>query len=405
MKKKISTVCCLLAAFTAVASFAGCKKDAEENKAETDLINEIGGCSETYEGGVSETAYQKEDDAAEAFVRNELLGSDMQTQLTVAEPQSITKDEAAKIIPAAFTKDAVEFKKVEVTYTQAANEANAQATFLSTDKAIGNAQTKKVTVYLIKYGEEWKYFTPKVEVGNAVTKSYYDSIFNAEKYKNCTMESVVTSGTHVSYEGTTIDMSITMKTVSKYAENGIYTSITSEVNASGNNDAAVEAAKSSMAQSAVNMEYYVSFGENNVSEIYLRMGDATEWRKGDIVSINAASLEDLYPFVNQYVDYTFFTKTETGCAVENDSLKDYYNQVFSSLGNSLDMNVDNGYVKYYVSGGALSAIMLDITISMNVMGYTYQVKATNTTKVTNYGTTVVARPEGVPAPAPATDAE
>lgn len=403
MKKKISTVCCLLAAFTAVASFASCKKDAEENKAETDLINEIGGCSETYEGGVSETAYQKEDAAAEAFVRNELLGSDMQTQLMVAEPQSITKDEAAKIIPAAFTKDAAEFKKVEVTYTQAANEANAQATFLSADKTTGNAQTKKVTVYLIKYGEEWKYFTPKVEVGNAVTKSYYDSIFNADKYKNCTMESVTASGTHISYEGTTLDMSLTIKTVSKYAKNGIYASITTEINATGSDNAAVEAAKSEMAAMAMNMEYYVSFGENNSSEIYLRTIGETEWAKGDIVSINAATLEDLYPFASQYVDYRFFTKTETGCAVENDSLKDYYTQAFNTLTPSLNLKVDNGYVKYYVSGGVLSAIMLDITISMDVLGATYQVKATNTTKVTGYGTTVVVRPEGVPTPA--TDAE
>lgn len=85
-------------------------------KAETDLITEIGGCSDTYSGSVSEEAYKEEGDAAEAFVRNEILGSDDQTQVTVAEPQTVTKDEAEKIIPAEFTKDAVEFKKVEVTY-------------------------------------------------------------------------------------------------------------------------------------------------------------------------------------------------------------------------------------------------------------------------------------------------
>ena len=177
MKKKVSLVCCILAAIIAVVPLAACNNNptaAPQSKAESDLITEIGGCSDTYAGSVSEKTYKEEGDAAEAFVRNEILGADEQMQVTVNKAQSVTKEEAEKIIPAEFTKDAVEFKKAEVTYGDTA-ETSTQAISLSAAKTDNKdqsqkvAQSKKVVVYLIKYGEEWKYFTPKVEVGNRIT--------------------------------------------------------------------------------------------------------------------------------------------------------------------------------------------------------------------------------------------
>ena len=48
--------------------------------------------------------------------------------------------------------------------------------------------------------------------------------------------------------------------------------------------------------------------------------------------VNDAKITDLYPFANQYaIDYTFFSKTDTGCAVEKDSLIDYFQSLYGGL--------------------------------------------------------------------------
>lgn len=438
MKKKVSLVCCLLAVIIAVAPLAACanKPPAKttQPKAETDLITEIGGCSDTYSGSVSEEAYKEEGDAAEAFVRNEILGSDDQTQVTVAEPQTVTKDEAEKIIPAEFTKDAVEFKKVEVTYGDS-EEASTQAISLfaaNADKASIRkvAQSRKVVVYLIKYGEEWKYFTPKVEVGNQITKSYYDSIFNAEKYKNCTMESVLTMDFKSAMalpidDETTLNIqysfSITVTQVAKYTANNVYFSVKSDLkqDISSDNDALIEAQwKESGAEGSwkdaimqqienplkpfmQNNDYYIDFLENDTAGFYLKTADDQEWKKAEVISVNDAKLTDLYPFANQYaIDYTFFSKTETGCAVEKDSLIDYFQSLYGGLTGGADdlITFDDGSMKFFVSDGVLSAMLGNIEMKVNDP-YTGNIKVgiSSTVKVTNYGTTTVARPEGVPA--------
>lgn len=436
MKKKVCAVCCLVAAFTAAAAFAGCKDNnslVSTQNSDNELIEEIGGCSETYEGGVSETAYSEEKVAAKAYVQTELLGSDTQAQITVKEPQTVTKEDAAKVIPDAFTKDATEFKKVEVTYTQAASGTTAQAFFLAT--GTGAAQTKTVVVYLIKYGNEgWKYFTPKVEVGNAVTKSYYDSIFNAAKYKNCTMESVVTLAFHVDmpleiednkkinflYSG-----SVTISQTAKYTQTGVYYTVKSDSKQDVScDDEALMQKKwteeypdsdgtwkdgiftffGNPLQSFIqNYEIYVEMLENDTANVYVKAGADQQWTKASsVISVNNAQIKNLYPFADQYaINYTFFTKTDTGCAVEKDSLVDYFKQtLYGNLAGSQDgVKFNDGSVKFYVSEGVLSAMSANISmeISYGEAGKS-KIDVSNTSKVTGYGTTVVTRPEGITAP-------
>lgn len=439
MKKKVSLVCCILAAIIAVAPLAACNNNptaATQSKAESDLITAIGGCSDTYAGSVSEETYKEEGDAAEAFVRNEILGADEQTQVTVTKAQSVAKEEAEKSIPAEFTKDAVEFKKAEVAYGDQA-ETSTQAISLSAAKTDNKDQSQKVAqsrkvvvVYLIKYGEEWKYFTPKVEVGNQITKSYYDSIFNAEKYKNCTMESVLTMDFKSEMalpidEETTLNFrysfSITVTQVAKYTAKNIYFSVKSDLkqDISSDNDALIEKQwKESGAEGSwkdalmqeiqnplqpfmQNNDYYIDFLENDTADFYLKTADDQNWKKAEIISVNDAKITDLYPFANQYaIDYTFFSKTDTGCAVEKDSLIDYFQSLYGGLTGGVNdlITFDNGSMKFFVSDGVLSAMLGNIEMKVNdPYSGNVTVSISSTVKVTNYGTTTVVRPEGVPA--------
>ncbi|MCI6733983.1 MAG: hypothetical protein MR437_02780, partial [Clostridiales bacterium] len=50
------------------------------------------------------------------------------------------------------------------------------------------AVNKTTKVYIICFSGYYKYFSPALKTGETVTKSYFDSIFNASKYDNCTVE-------------------------------------------------------------------------------------------------------------------------------------------------------------------------------------------------------------------------
>ena len=267
-------------------------------------------------------------------------------------------------------------------------------------------------------------------MGNQITKSYYDSIFNAEKYKNCTMESVLTMDFKSEMalpidEETTLNFrysfSITVTQVAKYTAKNIYFSVKSDLkqDISSDNDALIEKQwKESGAEGSwkdalmkeiqnplqpfmQNNDYYIDFLENDTADFYLKTADDQNWKKAEIISVNDAKITDLYPFANQYaIDYTFFSKTDTGCAVEKDSLIDYFQSLYGGLtGGANDLiTFDDGSMKFFVSDGVLSAMLGNIEMKVNdPYSGNVTVSISSTVKVTNYGTTTVVRPEGVPA--------
>jgi hypothetical protein len=140
---------------------------------------------------------------------------------------------------------------------------------------------------------------------------------------------------------------------------------------------------------------------NNQIQCYIKMGKNEEWINGDLTTIGFSSLEELTPFYDQYLDYSFFTKTETGFEIAEEHADEYVAQTLDILSGMLDislfddMNIDM-YAKYYVCSGVLSGMLTEGTLKMDTSLYGVSMKLdekfTGKSTCTDYGTTVVEKP-------------
>ena len=168
---------------------AGCFKKSEKQK-EKDFINTLGGVSETFDGAVSTQSYPTATEAAQAFVQQEVVAQQSATVVSTKSNGVLTTPAQVDELnlPADIQDSIQSVEKMEVEY------AEGQTSYTSTTQG----QTKKVTVYVIKYPTDWKYYAPAPITGETISKSYYDSVFDYEKYKNCTYTNTLRVNANVS---------------------------------------------------------------------------------------------------------------------------------------------------------------------------------------------------------------
>lgn len=360
----------------------------EKDPVASAFVSEIGGCSETYKGSVSEKKYDKAEDAVADYVAAEIVAAD--SDCTVTESKLEKKLSQEEIAALGISDSALEgAEKVEmynVSYESTAKDASGAAkadTGLmmlssesgSNDSATGKT-TGKVVVYVITYKDFFKYFAPVVEDGNTLTKSYYDSIFNAEKYKNCTFEQNIEIAISGSDGERTETMKVTMTSLVKFDNGKIY----------------VESKTDSEMNYMPSSEAKYCFADDGNGNIQSYVWQNGEWVRGGVVGVS--SVEDLTPFKNQYLDHSYFSKTDFGCELGKKNFSKYMDTALAAFDVAdfgKNMNID-GFVNYYVSGGVLSGLRSEVTMSMQESGVSMKGSIVSTAKCTDYGTTVVEIP-------------
>ena len=366
---------------------------AEEGRA--DFIDELGGVSETYTGAVSETSYESAEDAARAFVATEIVGNKEATVESVkSEGELSTKEVNDLKLPDDVKKGMLSVEKLEVSYSVEDLEsayANGSVVPCAAEKT-----NSTVIVYVIKYETNWKYYSPAPINGNTITKSYYDSVFNAEKYKNCTLESESTISLNVvGTDGTetyTVVMEISAKQLIKHAGNKVYAEISTTTKMSQNG-----------VENVTPQNIYLYLEENGDSiTCYVKTSEDGEWVSGSLNTIGFTSVDQLTPFYDQYLDYSYFTKTSFGFAIEKENARQYLKETLAAMSsmfptdfNQNDLNIDM-YAEYYVADGVLSGMRTDAQIDFSMVEdgvtATAEESVVGITTVTNYGTTVVESP-------------
>lgn len=378
----LAMLCCLLA----FASCSACaqkdepKEPSWKNDPEASaFITEIGGCSETYKGSVSEKSYDKAEDAVNDYVVAEVVsaGSECRITETKLEKKLSQKEITDLGISDEMMSGADKVEKYNVAYESTEKDEDSNLMMIDSDSKFATAKvvSGKTVVYIITYKDFFKYFSPVVEDGNTLTKSYYDSIFNSEKYKNCTFEQTVEMTVDCSSQGQTINYSYKMTSLIKFDNGKIYMESKTEGNVPG--------------MPASDSKIYVEDDGNGGINCYVYQNG--EWLPGSMSSSGIHSVDDLTPFKNQYLDHSYFSKTDFGCALEKKNYEKYMKTAMSILdfGSFTDnMNIE-GYVNYYVSGGVLSGLRSDVNVSFSESGTSFTEKVTTTAKCTNYGTTVV----------------
>lgn len=378
--------------------------EEKEAQAQQEFINEIGGVSETYTGAVSKNNYASADEAAASFVETEIVGEKNVEVVNTAKVADLNATQIAELnIETEETILGVEEYEVEYSEVEAVPYA---AT------AIAPSNTKKVKVYIIKFESHWEYYSPCPVTGETITKSYYDSVFNYEAYKNCTvsmtMEMDINLTMQASGGGESFNQSMTAKTITtqtvQFAENSIYLEYTTKVTSQGQSQEGT-------------MSAYLTMEEGDMI-CYIKTTGLVgnlNWQQGDLTPIGFTDFEQLTPFYDNYLDYSYFTKTSTGFELSNENADKYVEQTLmkeledsdtgmdlNTLLGQMGMDIDM-FAKYYVSNGILSGMREDITLSMSMNesegGYSVKmdmnITAVANTKVTNYGTTVVEKPADI----------
>lgn len=365
---------------------------------DVEFIDELGGVSETFEGVLSNSSFDSSEEAAEAFVTNELSGNGIALVDKVESKGELSDSEIEALnLPEYILDECDEVEKFEVTY-----EIDDPYALSSGVSGIAKKSNEKTAVvYVIKCGPDWKYFAPLPENGKTINKSYYDSVFNSESYSNCTMETemTVTASAEAKEEGQSMKMEIKTTQLIKYADNRIYMEQTMYVMQKVKDDRTGEYLMNEEESETI----IVYIEETNDGTVcYVKDNNTGRWNKAYLFQIGFSSVEELRPFYDQYLDYTYFTKSSFGFELAEENAEKYLEDalgqalqgVGATAGDDMDLNM---YAKYYVNKGTLSGMRVDadINLSLSVDGSTATMKegVTAITKCTNYGSTVVERPD------------
>lgn len=395
-KKTLAKVFACVMAFGLTFAAAGCGKAGEsEAKKEENFIADIGGVSETFTGVASAESYETAHAAAYAYVETEIVGEAGAEILTTETKASYEGTQIAALnIPAEITADAQSVEEIEVEYAVSEDEAYMSA---------ASSSTKKVKVYVIKYETNWKYYTPCPETGATISKSYYESVFDYEKYQNCTydMDMVMEMDVKVSGGGYSekVSIEITASQFIQYTENAIYI----EVSAGYSGMADISGGE--ISDEYTSMAAYLENTEDGIS-CWIKTSETAAWEEGYLTTIGFSGLEELTPFYDQYLDFTYFTKTDFGFELADENADKFIDLTLrqdESMGDLIEMFGENFdmdmFVKYYVSNGVLSGMRQDLTMDakMTESGMTMKLSADviTTMACTNYGTTVVTKPSTI----------
>lgn len=402
-KRHLSLALSLLMILT-LSSVASCGKkdteadtDAEETEAvEKETLNSeqnsfadaLGGVSETFTGAISEESYDSSEDAATAFVNEELAGN-QRAEIQSVQTRTLSSENIAGLdIPEDILKGSDAVEEVEVKY--AVEDSDSLESRNGFDNLASLNKTKTVKVYVIRYGTDWKYFSPMPVTGNTISKSYYNSVFNADKYKNCTLVMNSDVVAEISAEGETMEMIIRTSQTIKHADGKVYLEQSVYTNQ-------FEADVTEQTVYA-----YMETDEDGNIRCYVSLDPNGDWFATSLTAIGFQSLDQLTPFHDQYLDYTYFTKTSYGFALEEENARAYFTQALSDALSSLQELLDpdkmdlDMYAEYYVSEGVLSGMRVDASVDMTITegGASGKLTETITSVVscTDYGTTVVEKP-------------
>lgn len=399
-KRTLSGVLALSSALT-IGFFAGCScndeddngVDKAEQQAHNAFIDEIGGVSETYKGTLSNGGYNFPEQAATAYVETEVAGNADVEVVNVKKVKALNSSEVASLnIPT--TEPIMGVEQYEIEY--------ADDTYMP--MATAQPSTKKVVVYLVKLETRWEYYSPCPVTGQTITKSYYDSVFDEKAYENCTysnkMDMNMSVNTSAQGQSATISMSMSMTQLIKYAGDAIYFEQTMTETSTmtipgypggGENETTSTTIAAYLEQTEFGLDCYAKVIKNGAV--------ISNWDETSIYNLGFSSVQDLVPFANGYLDYSYFTKTDFGFELSGEQSERYLSETLEQLSmyeeliNEMDIKT---IVKYYVQNGALTGLRQDLNIGYdgNYQGANTKLSLTLVVNgtVKDYGKTVVMKP-------------
>lgn len=318
-----------------------------------EIINSIGGVSETFVGFISDESYLSEEEAVDGFLSNQL-----------------SNHKNASLLHTELNNEEIEALNIQ---------NKLQNSITSVKKyTVSVSSSTECDFYIVECGREYFYYTVLPKNGEPITNSYYESVFNNEKYENCTFTKV----SYIEVKAGLQKLTATITQTIKHADEKVLF------------EQVIEGDPQLMSQLGSTQNYlaaYIEIGENGNENMYIKQSRYGSWTESRLYGYSA---DTLAPFYDQHLDYTYFEKTDFGFALRNDNALRFYTDTISGQGSNqyLEDAELNLYAEYYVADGVLSGMHMEYSATITVNGSTQTTGGENKMICTDYGTTIVERP-------------
>lgn len=372
MKKKIPALLLAIVAALSCIAFTACDKGEKNNY------------SETYRGTLSSEAYATADDAAQAFVANEISSEATPATFEIySKGKDLSENEIAKLN---LTEDEISDVK---------NAESGRVSYIKETASVYGAAPapsyyKSQTVYIIEFntpssGGAFKYFVPLPANGESVTKSYLESVLNAEDYKNCTSTYEMPIKIKLSDRmiGMTIEMSA--KYVVRITPTAVEMVMTLRLPAFAD--------KGLYYETQTTTSYLI----NSPEGILQATSNEDIWEVSNFTDeYGIEKLSDLYSLNLPDADYSYFIKTKTGFKMSNEYLDSLMNEmleeadIYEYLGNDFSSTIS---ADYYVAQGLLDSAQVVLKMNGTLEGVKTSITIKAVNKYSDFGTTAVTIPD------------
>lgn len=368
MKKFFAVTLTLCLALCAVLGLAACKKkDNGPNYG-----------SDTFTGAISEQSYNTAEDAVTGFLAQEISGEAAEAVLVSFDTKKELNDQQIAELNTdtlAATDTIVSAKEVEVRYRR----AEQTAAYALNDGS--DSDYFVFTVIIIEISpngssvHEFRYYVPKANQGDVLTRSYYADLLDPAKYTNCTQ--VYKQVTKASFM--TVEITYTIKidgnkllmemhlpdytgTGSDYLDLLTYMEYDAE------------------------QEKLLGWVSTDGGATYT-YGEATQ---GDL---EIDDLDDFSEMCLPDLDYSYYEKTSYGFTINKDFLDKYLNMALQDAETGASASAD---MRFYVLDGKLAKVETTVEMMMDIGGGNYMKStSTGTIEYKDFGTTKVEKPSNL----------
>lgn len=360
MKNKLLATGCFVMSAACLMAFTACN------------FENLPAASETFTGVVSEQSYETKNDAAEAFLKAEINGET--TSATFVSYEKTADLTAEQIAELNVSETVTAGETGIVTYRTDGSSTISLAALLTAD-----SQSDELTqeLKILEIDGAYKYYTPALEEGSNLTKSYLESVFAAENYLNCTLTATNSTTVSATYLGETRAMTVNYSYIFKLTENGAYLNMDITSNAE-------EAAES--------MEAYVIKTDTTYGYVMvITDGESYSYTH------TTYTPENLWSNIVMLKDHTYFVKTSTGFSVREDRRAQYANEYMSNNASLASIGISSSELAcdFYISEGKICKMSDSLSIGGTLQGASYSATANDVLLFTDFGTTTVEIPQSI----------
>lgn len=147
--------------------------------------------SETFVGAVSAETYASSEEAVKGFLETEISGKTVEAVFVDYKKEAELNEKEVKELPIdeEYRNGLLSVERGKVEYSEKSVSTARVSPFAESDDEVIYWRE----VFILTYTDMFRFFVPEQKEGESLSMSYYDSVFEGEKYINCTMNASITN--------------------------------------------------------------------------------------------------------------------------------------------------------------------------------------------------------------------